>query len=92
MLIKDVPTVRRLLGNDKIVGVSVNTVAEAREAISEGADYLGSFSVIQLIVQVLALFSIHPLNSYPALLAASRGFERFSNSWHPRLHTSRQWL
>jgi thiamine-phosphate pyrophosphorylase len=32
---------RRLLGEGKILGVSVGTVAEAQEAVAAGADYLG---------------------------------------------------
>ena len=39
----DIPAweVRKLIGNDKIVGVSVRTVEEAIEAKESGADYLG---------------------------------------------------
>ncbi|NMC57070.1 MAG: thiamine phosphate synthase, partial [Eubacteriaceae bacterium] len=33
--------VRRLIGDDKILGVSVQTVEEAKIAIDNGADYLG---------------------------------------------------
>ena len=33
--------VRRLVGEDMILGVSVHTVEEARRAVREGADYLG---------------------------------------------------
>lgn len=40
----DVPTARRLLGKDKIVGVSVNTKTEAEIAIRDGADYLGNLA------------------------------------------------
>lgn len=32
---------RRLLGPDKIVGVSAHSVEEARQALADGADYLG---------------------------------------------------
>jgi thiamine-phosphate pyrophosphorylase len=32
---------RRLLGRDKIIGITVNTVAQALEAARLGADYLG---------------------------------------------------
>jgi thiamine-phosphate pyrophosphorylase len=32
---------RRLLGDQKIIGITVNTVEQAREAASLGADYLG---------------------------------------------------
>lgn len=33
--------IRQLLGEDKIVGVSAHSLAEARQAIADGADYLG---------------------------------------------------
>jgi thiamine-phosphate pyrophosphorylase len=36
---------RRLLGKDRIIGVSVHTVEEARSAESAGADYVGSGAV-----------------------------------------------
>ena len=41
---KDLPieVARRILGPDKIVGISVNTVAEALDAERRGADYLGA--------------------------------------------------
>lgn len=41
---KDLPieVARRILGPDKIVGLSVNTVAEALDAERRGADYLGA--------------------------------------------------
>ena len=35
-------TARRALGPDKIIGVSVNTVGEARRAEEDGADYVGA--------------------------------------------------
>lgn len=40
----DIPAsaVRRLLGPGKVVGVSVKTVAEAVQAETDGADYLGA--------------------------------------------------
>lgn len=40
---KDLPAAeaRRILGPDKIVGVSAATVAEAVQAVADGADYLG---------------------------------------------------
>lgn len=34
-------TARKVLGKDKIIGVSVTTLQEAKKAILEGADYLG---------------------------------------------------
>lgn len=33
--------IRQLLGEDKIVGVSAHSLAEAQQAIADGADYLG---------------------------------------------------
>ena len=33
--------VRRLMGEERILGVSVHTVEEAKKAVAEGADYLG---------------------------------------------------
>ncbi|WP_077616735.1 thiamine phosphate synthase [Caenibacillus caldisaponilyticus] len=43
----DLPTsvARRLLGPDKILGVSAATIAEAADAVRDGADYLGVGSV-----------------------------------------------
>jgi len=35
------PVARRLLGPRKIIGVTVSSLAEARQAIRDGADYLG---------------------------------------------------
>jgi thiamine-phosphate pyrophosphorylase len=35
------PVARKLLGRDKIIGVTVHSLAEALEAMREGADYLG---------------------------------------------------
>jgi thiamine-phosphate diphosphorylase/hydroxyethylthiazole kinase len=46
MLIKDANTARRLIGDDKILGVSVNTLEEAKKAISDGADYLGALLTV----------------------------------------------
>ena len=37
----DVATVRRLVGQEMMIGVSVHTVEEARAAAVDGADYLG---------------------------------------------------
>lgn len=37
----DIKTVRRTIGDDKILGVSVQTVEQAKEAERAGADYLG---------------------------------------------------
>jgi thiamine-phosphate diphosphorylase/hydroxyethylthiazole kinase len=45
----DAVTVRRLIGNDKIIGVSVNTLEEAKKAVQDGADYLGTDLIAQLM-------------------------------------------
>ncbi|PKS11909.1 hypothetical protein jhhlp_001203 [Lomentospora prolificans] len=37
----DLPTARKLLGEDKIIGVSASTIEEAQTACDQGADYLG---------------------------------------------------
>lgn len=39
--ISDLATARRLLGDDKIIGVTVSNVEEMRAAVEGGADYLG---------------------------------------------------
>ena len=36
-----VSVVRRILGNDKIIGLSAGSVKQAEEAVKDGADYLG---------------------------------------------------
>jgi thiamine monophosphate synthase len=62
---EDVATVRRLVGKDKIVGVSVNNMKEALEAmkIEAGADYLGRALLSPgLIFQESALFMIPQQN------------------------------
>ncbi len=40
-----VPLARRLLGPNKIIGVTAHTVEEALQAIAEGADYIGASPV-----------------------------------------------
>lgn len=37
----DAPSVRKLIGEDKIIGVSVRNVNEAKKAKEDGADYIG---------------------------------------------------
>lgn len=37
----DVVSVRKLVGKDKIIGVSARSVAEAQKAKADGADYIG---------------------------------------------------
>lgn len=40
---------RLILGKDKVIGVSCNTVAEAQAAVAAGADYLGAFSLCRFV-------------------------------------------
>jgi thiamine-phosphate diphosphorylase / hydroxyethylthiazole kinase len=49
----DLSTARRLVGRDKIIGVSVNTIEEAKEAIEGGADYLGNINHFWAFLNVL---------------------------------------
>lgn len=57
----DIGTARKLLGSDKIVGISANTVDEAVTACEQGADYLGIGTVFSTQTYV------HPgLDGYPA--------------------------
>ncbi|KAH8591731.1 Hydroxyethylthiazole kinase family-domain-containing protein [Bisporella sp. PMI_857] len=37
----DLPTARRILGEDAIIGVTVSSIEEAQRACADGADYLG---------------------------------------------------
>lgn len=37
----DITTARRILGADKLIGISASTVDEAVMACEQGADYLG---------------------------------------------------
>ena len=41
MILPELPTARKLLGPDAIIGVTVSTVEQALEACEGGADYLG---------------------------------------------------
>lgn len=43
----DIETVKQIVGKNKIIGVSVQTVEQAEEAKSHGADYLGVGSVFE---------------------------------------------
>lgn len=43
----DIGQIRKLLGKDKILGVSAHTVEEAQKAQKEGADYLGVGAVFK---------------------------------------------
>lgn len=50
----DITTARKLLGSDKIVGISANTVDEAVTACDQGADYLGIGTVFSTQTFVLS--------------------------------------
>lgn len=47
-----VETARRILGEDKIIGVSAKTVPQALTAFSKGADYIGSGAVYPTATKV----------------------------------------
>jgi thiamine-phosphate pyrophosphorylase len=36
-----VPAVRKLLGGEKIIGISTHSIEQARQAVTDGADYIG---------------------------------------------------
>ncbi len=42
---------RRILGKDKIIGISVGNVREALEAENNGADYLGIGTIFLQVVR-----------------------------------------
>jgi thiamine-phosphate pyrophosphorylase len=51
---------RRMLGGDRIIGVSVNTLEEARRAESEGADYVGAGPAYPTATKETALAVLGP--------------------------------
>jgi thiamine monophosphate synthase len=51
----DIATARKLLGSDKIIGISTNTVDEALTACEQGADYLGIGTVFSTQTYVCPL-------------------------------------
>lgn len=54
---------RRLLGNNKIIGATTKTVEQAKEAIIEGADYLGVGAIYETTTKVKTkITSIETLN------------------------------
>ncbi|MBN2909066.1 thiamine phosphate synthase [Polycladomyces sp. WAk] len=59
---EDLPAreVRRLIGPDKILGVSAENVAEARQAIEDGADYIGVGPMFLTSSKADAGFPIYP--------------------------------
>ncbi|MFT0898651.1 thiamine phosphate synthase [Candidatus Methanoprimaticola sp. MG2] len=56
----DIPVedARRMMGDDAIIGVSVHTVEQAREAIGGGADYLGVGSIFTTATKADAVQAI----------------------------------
>lgn len=57
----DISTARQLLGNNKIIGITANTVDEAVVACEQGANYLGIGTVFstQTCVAILADSFMH---------------------------------
>lgn len=53
----DIFTARKILGSDKIIGISANTVEEAVVACEQGADYLGIGTIFS--TQTYVLLSSH---------------------------------
>lgn len=54
---------RRLLGNNKIIGATTKTVEQAKEAVKEGADYLGVGAIYETTTKVKTkITSIETLN------------------------------
>lgn len=56
----DIPVedARRMMGDDAIIGVSIHTVEQAREAIDGGADYLGVGSIFTTATKADAVQAI----------------------------------
>lgn len=54
----DIATARKLLGSDKIIGISTNTVDEALTACEQGADYLGIGTVFSTQTYVCPLSKV----------------------------------
>jgi thiamine-phosphate pyrophosphorylase len=52
-----VQAVRRLLGEGKIIGASAKTVAQARQAHREGADYLGVGAIYPTTTKVITVIT-----------------------------------
>jgi len=72
----DIPVsfARRMLGNDKIIGASAKTAAQAERAKEEGADYLGvgaiyptTTKVVTVITEVSALNDIAARTGLPVV-------------------------
>ena len=59
---EDMPlaTARNILGGDRIIGISVNTVAEARTAEAGGADYVGASPAFATATKETALSVLGP--------------------------------
>lgn len=73
---RDIPIsyARRLMGKDKIIGATTKTVEQAKEAVEQGADYLGvgaiyptTTKVITVITQVSTLNDICNTVDIPVL-------------------------
>lgn len=67
----DIATARKLLGSDKIIGISTNTVDEAITACEQGADYLGIGTVFSTQTKKNLKGIIGPEGTRHILLALS---------------------
>ncbi|ROV87370.1 hypothetical protein VSDG_09873 [Cytospora chrysosperma] len=67
----DIATARKLLGSDKIIGISTNTVDEALTACEQGADYLGIGTVFSTQTKKNLKGIIGPEGTRHILLALS---------------------
>ena len=65
---------RRLLGSNKILGVSCKTVQQARRAEAEGADYIGSGAGVSLLLACPVMCGQHRrLKPQPGRFCSSPG-------------------
>lgn len=60
-----VGAVRRLLGKNKIVGASAKTVEQAKQAVAEGADYLGVGAIYPTTTKVVTVLT--PVSTLAAI-------------------------
>ncbi|SPN98356.1 probable hydroxyethylthiazole kinase [Cephalotrichum gorgonifer] len=68
----DLPTARKLLGDDKIIGVSASTAEEALRACEQGADYLGIGAVFSTATKTNTKNILGPLGLRQILASLCR--------------------
>ena len=64
-----VDVVRKLIGPDKILGVSTKTLARAEEAYQQGADYLGVGAIFPTTTKDSSLVSVETLQTITSQVA-----------------------